>query len=226
MEKKNSYAREANKKKVLGGLTADLETKGDVKNSAIETVKDLVVGVIAGGAVGAALGRVSLAVGAVVTGIGHYTKSRLASIFGVGMMAASGYQKPKEEMSGKDKPSMVDDAKERVVNFKDSFAEKLFLDKVLKSKKESTTDTGTTTSEAPLEEPMGQLAEFDPVEIEDEVFGASGSMDELDRIEEMIQASAGDYADSKDLNTDHMDETTGEIMGDLSDDLDPDDQNY
>jgi hypothetical protein len=61
---KNSYQKGKQKKNFFSGLTQDLETKHDIKNSAIETVKDVVVGVIGGGAVGAAIGRASLAVGA------------------------------------------------------------------------------------------------------------------------------------------------------------------
>lgn len=138
--KKNHYERQAKKKSLLGSITKDLDTKGDVKNSALETLKDIVVGVIGGGVVGAAIGRASLAIGAVVTGIGHYTKSRLASIFGVGMMASGGFQK-QESVSGTESTSMMDGMKERVKGFKDSLTQRLFLDKILKSKKDSTEST-------------------------------------------------------------------------------------
>ncbi|MBI4929898.1 MAG: hypothetical protein HY841_03985 [Bacteroidetes bacterium] len=135
MEKStNTYEKEAKKKKLLGGITKDLETKGDLKNTAIETVKDVVVGALGGGVVGAALGRASLAVGAVITGIGHYTKSRLASIFGLGMMASGTYQKPGVNGT-EDKQDLLEGAKERVLSFKENIQQKLWLDKVLKGKK-------------------------------------------------------------------------------------------
>lgn len=133
METKNSYAKAAKKKSLLGSITKTLDTKGDHKNSAIETGKDLVAGVLGGGLIGAALGRASLAVGAVVTYIGHYTKSRLASVFGLGMMA-SGTQS-KSGVDGTDDKNMLEGAQERVLAFKDGIQQKLFLDKVLKGKK-------------------------------------------------------------------------------------------
>lgn len=137
---KNSYERASKKKSLLGAITKDLETKGDMKNSAIETLKDVVVGVVAGGVAGSAIGRASLIIGAAVTGLGHYYKSRLASIFGVGMMAANGYQQSGTQMQGTPKEGLeglIEGAKERVMNFKDTFTEKLFLDKVRKKKEET-----------------------------------------------------------------------------------------
>ena len=134
---KNSYAKAAQKKSLLGEITADLETKGDIKNTAIETLKDVVIGVVAGGVAGSAIGRASLLIGAAVTGLGHYYKSRLASVFGIGMMAANGFQQTDTQMKGTPKEGMegaLEGAKERMMNFKDTFSQKLFLDKVLKSK--------------------------------------------------------------------------------------------
>ncbi|MCC7302791.1 MAG: hypothetical protein IT233_09125 [Bacteroidia bacterium] len=134
---KNSYERAAQKKSLLGEITKDLETKGDMKNSTIETLKDVVVGVVAGGVAGSAIGRASLIIGAAVTGLGHYYKSRLASVFGVGMMAANGYQQSNTQMKGTPKDGLegvIEGAKDRVMTFKDTFSQKLFLDKVLKKK--------------------------------------------------------------------------------------------
>ena len=134
---KNSYERAAQKKSLLGEITKDLETKGDMKNSAIETLKDVVVGVVAGGVAGSAIGRASLIIGAAVTGLGHYYKSRLASVFGVGMMAANGYQQSNTQMKGTPKDGLegvIEGAKDRVMTFKDTFSQKLFLDKILKKK--------------------------------------------------------------------------------------------
>ena len=119
--KKNSYEQASEKESLLGTITRDLETKGDMKNTAIETIKDVVIGVVAGGVAGSAIGRASLIVGAAVTGLGHYYKSRLASVFGVGMMAANGFQQTNEQMKGTPKEGMegvLEGAKERVLNFK------------------------------------------------------------------------------------------------------------
>lgn len=102
------------------------KTKGDPKNTAIETVKDVVIGVVGGGLVGAAIGKPSFLVGLGVTGMGHYTGHRLASLFGVGLMAANGFQN--KSVSGVDGLTKE---------------EKLYLDKVPflnKNKAAETTD--------------------------------------------------------------------------------------
>ena len=97
MSRKNQYQKRSRKKSLLGEIVETQETKGDVKGSLIETGKDLVIGVIGGGIVGALIGKTSLLIGAAVTGIGHYANNRLASIFGFGMMASNGFQPKKME---------------------------------------------------------------------------------------------------------------------------------
>jgi CRISPR/Cas system-associated protein endoribonuclease Cas2 len=48
--KTSRVARNQSKKKIMmGNLIATLPTKGNIKNSAIETGKDLIIGVVAGG---------------------------------------------------------------------------------------------------------------------------------------------------------------------------------
>ncbi len=144
--KGNSYAKKAAKASVLASLTHTQETKGDIKQSAIETVKDIAIGVLGGGLVGAAIGRPSLIVGAGVTGAGHYMGNRLASLFGIGMMAANGFQQSKsvQGLDGMDMESI----KGRMLAYKDNFAEKLYLDKVMhnnasgKQSKEETSGFG------------------------------------------------------------------------------------
>src|SRR5437762_7169364 len=103
---KNHYKRRAQKESLLGSITKDLDTKHDLKNTTIETVKDIVVGVVAGGVAGSAIGRASLLIGAAVTGVGHYYKSRLASVFGIGMMAANGFQQTTDQMKGTEREGM------------------------------------------------------------------------------------------------------------------------
>lgn len=127
---KNRYEKKAKKKHFLSGMNQRLATKGDLKNSALETGKDLLVGVIGGGLIGAAIGRPSLLIGLAVTGAGHYSDNKLATIFGVGMMAANGFQtgKATNGLSG------LEGVKERMQSYKESFSEKLFLDKLMKAK--------------------------------------------------------------------------------------------
>ncbi len=129
-KKPNRYTKKAKKKNLMHHISNKLETKGNVKNTMLETGKDLIVGVIGGGLVGAVIGRASLGAGAVVTGAGHYAGNNLATIFGIGMMASNGFQKSKA-VSGLDG---LEGIKERVQAYKETFSEKLFLDKLIVKK--------------------------------------------------------------------------------------------
>jgi hypothetical protein len=136
--KKNRYVSKAKKKSFMDGLNGQLDTKGDIKNSLLETGKELLVTVIIGGVAGAAIGKPSLLIGAGVTGAGHYTGNKLLSMLGIGMMAANGFQ----SKSGTNGLEGLDGMKERVLVFKDSFSEKLYLDKILKKKEGGTSGMG------------------------------------------------------------------------------------
>jgi len=207
--KKNSYEQASEKESLLGNITKDLDTKGDVKNTAIETLKDVVIGVVAGGVAGSAIGRASLIAGAVVTGLGHYYKSRLASVFGIGMMAANGFQKTQEQMKGTPKEGMegvLEGVKDRVMNFKETFQQKLFLDKVLK--KEPKKEEGTSGT--------GEVQYFTYPENK-ELEGGKEELDltALDRIEKQIEESAEK----------RMSGTAGEMQGNEMGEFDPTEQN-
>lgn len=217
-QKRNQYESEAKKKSLLGEITKDLETKGDIKNSAIETVKDIVVGVLGGGVVGAAIGKASLAIGAVVTGIGHYTKSRLTSIFGIGLMAANGFQKSDSTapVNGTDEKEkdMLDGVKDRVMTFKENFQQKLFLDKLLKSKKadEATNQENTNG--------VGEVQYFVYPENK-ELEGATDKeidMSALEHIENKIAASANNFTQKEEMK--------GILPEDEMGSLDPSEKNY
>ncbi|MCC7302517.1 MAG: hypothetical protein IT233_07745 [Bacteroidia bacterium] len=202
---KNSYQRAAQKKSLLGSITADLETKGDAKNSAIETLKDVVVGVVAGGVAGSAIGRASLIVGAAITGLGHYYKSRLASIFGVGMMAANGFQQSNTEMKGTQKEGlegMIEGAKDRVVAFKDTFSQKLYLDKVMKKKEEKKEATNG----------VGEVQYFTYPDNKELGQGKDLDLTALDRLEKQVVESGESFQQKN--------------MGTLMGEIDPRDTNY
>lgn len=226
MEKKNSYEKAAKKKGLLGEITKDLETEHDVKNSAIETGKDLVVGVLGGGIVGAFIGKASLLVGAAVTGIGHYTKNRLASIFGIGLMASNGFQKPTtNSVNGTDGKSngFIEDAKERVLTFKDNFSQKLYLDKLQSKKQEtakettqnsntkaiSTAKTDETTTE---EKPVGDVQYFIHPSGQQHV-----DLTKLNQIEDQLHVSAAKFQENG---------QSTEGLGASEEDLDPEEKNY
>ncbi len=133
MAKQNSYAKKAEQNH-FKAMAGHLETKGSIKNTLIETGKDLLIGVIGGGLIGSAIGKPSLAIGIGITGVGHYMGSRLMSLAGIGMMAANGFQS--KTINGPE--DTMDGVKDRMVAFKDTFSQKLYLDKFMKKKTDAT----------------------------------------------------------------------------------------
>lgn len=133
MKRKSKYKR----KRALHGTTTGKTTGVKVKESAIQTGKDLLIGVIGGGIAGAVIGKSSLLIGIGVTGYGHFANKPTLSTFGIGMMASSGFTA--QGTNGVDGFS-AEDVKARVMSFKDSIASKLFLDKIIKKKTEESTN--------------------------------------------------------------------------------------
>jgi len=129
-KKKNRYSKKAKKKHFLSGMHGNLPTKGNAKNTALATGKDILVGALGGGLIGAAIGKPSLIVGIITTGAGHYTGNKLVQILGIGMMAGGGLQKS-AAVSGL---QGLDGVKERLQAFKQSMTEKLYIDKIMKKK--------------------------------------------------------------------------------------------
>lgn len=173
---KNSYQKAAQKKALSG--TGDASTGEKMKDVATELGKDIVVGVIGGGVAGAALGRLSFLVGAAVSGVGHFAKSRLASALGLGMMASGTYQtvsgmngKPAEGLEG---------VKERLLALKDDMKKRVFLDKVLKAKAPKTEENGTNG--------LGQVQYFVYPNSEESI--GELDMSALDKFHEQIQNHA------------------------------------
>ena len=173
---KNSYQKAAQKKALSG--TGDASTGEKMKDVATELGKDIVVGVIGGGVAGAALGRLSFLVGAAVSGVGHFAKSRLASALGLGMMASGTYQtvsgmngKPAEGLEG---------VKERLLALKDDMKKRVFLDKVLKAKTPKTDENGTNG--------LGQVQYFVYPNSEESM--GELDMSALDKFHEQIQNHA------------------------------------
>jgi hypothetical protein len=130
-KKKNKKSSKKNQSKVMT-LTQPLETKGNGKNTAIETLKDIAVGVIGGGLAGAAIGKPSLLTGIGTSLIGHYVGVPLMTSFGFGMMASGTYQMATGSVNG---VSGLEGVKERVQLFKESLKQRLYLDKIIKPKK-------------------------------------------------------------------------------------------
>lgn len=108
----------------------DVTTHHPLVHTAVETGKDLLIGVVGGGLAGAAIGKSSLLAGILVTGAGHYMKNRYVQLIGVGMMASNGFQSS-GTTNGLDG---LDGMKDRLMAYKDSFSQKFYLDKFLKKK--------------------------------------------------------------------------------------------
>lgn len=136
-KKKSKVQANAKKKKFLQGFTQPLDTKSNVQNSLLETGKDLIIGVVGGGFAGAAIGKPSLLIGIAITGTGHFMNNRLLTSLGMGMMASNGFQS--KSLKGVDG---IEDMKERLETYKNSFLEKTYVDKikVLQKGKEKATD--------------------------------------------------------------------------------------
>jgi len=189
-QKKNTYKVRAKKKGFIKHMSKSLETKGNVKNTMLETGKDLVVGVIGGGLIGAAIGKASLGVGALVTGAGHYANNNMATIFGIGMMAANGFQRGKS-VSGLDG---LDGVKERVQAYKETFSEKLFIDKLIAKKTAAVNGMGNIQYFNYPNDASGDLAALDYIENQ---ITESGM--------QQMQASEGSFAnDMTGMETDEI----------------------
>ena len=125
---KNKYAQKA-KQAGFVNFHQQLQAKGDIKNTAIETAKD-VVGVIGGGLAGAAIGKPSLVIGLGLTGAGHFMDIPLLRLLGIGMMAANGFQRSQtvNGLEGLDKQAILN----RIKAYKENFSEKLYLNKLMR----------------------------------------------------------------------------------------------
>jgi hypothetical protein len=130
MTAKRKYKKK--KHPLYGTAAAHKATKGNVKHSAIETGKDLLIGVIGGGIIGAVIGKPALLIGIGVTGYGHFASKPAFATLGIGMMASSGMTAG-NTTQGVDGFS-AEDVKARVMNFKDSITSRLFLDKIIKKR--------------------------------------------------------------------------------------------
>ena len=174
--RKKQYAKKAKRKNFMQGFGSELDTKGNVKNTMLETGKGILVGVLGGGLIGAAIGKPSLLVGIVTTGVGHYSGNKLTQLLGIGIMAANGFQ-GNTSVSGIEG---LDGVKERVQAFRQNFADRLYLDKLKKK-----SPTATTSGFGELQYfsyPNNDLAALDAIEdqLTDSAMQFQGSLPEPD----------------------------------------------
>ncbi len=168
---KNKFAQKAKQAGFID-FHQRLQTKDNIKNSALETGKDLLIGVIGGGVAGAAIGKPSLIVGIGLTGAGHFTDNHLLKLFGIGLMASNGFQRSKSVngLEGLDKQAILN----RIQAYRDNFSEKLFIDKL----------TGRRSANTESANGIGELQFFNyPNDV-------NGAYDELAALEDLEQQIA------------------------------------
>jgi len=128
----NSAAK-AKKKQWQAYLKEEVKTESSLKQSGIQTLTDLLLGVVVGGVIGSAVGKPSFFLGLAGTFAGHYTGQKWLTPIGLGMMGSTVVKASNEKtVEGFDAKTMMQNAKERVSQFKDGLLEKTYLDKVIK----------------------------------------------------------------------------------------------
>jgi len=172
MAKRNRYQQKIRKRALVSQLSSRLETKGNIKHTAMETGKDVLVGVLIGGLSAALIGKPAFLIGLGVTGLGHYAGNTLASTIGLGMMASGNIVG--STVNGVDGMNGI---KERMQAFKQSMMERTYLDKL--TNKSAPVMSGT----------IGELQYFNY----GEMAGATdnpelyGDLSALDAIEQQVQ---------------------------------------
>jgi hypothetical protein len=175
----NRFEQAASKSKVLQKLTSRQEAKGNLPYTALETVKDTVL-IVAGGFLGAALGRPSMYVGMGIAAAGHFWGVPLATTLGIGMVASNGFQSSKsvEGLEGVD----IQSVQKRVAAYKENLMEKTYLDKIL-HKKEEAPSNGATDG-------MGSMQFFS---YGNEASSTGNELSALDNFERQLLQSAANH---------------------------------
>ncbi len=129
-------------------------TKGKGKETAYKTLAQVGVAVIGGGLVTAIIGKPSFLLGLGLTGLGYYKDISWLAPLGIGMMASS-HLVPNESntgVSGFNLKQETENAKSRLMSFKDSLLSKTYIDKVIKPKATSKSSANRTTETPVMEE--------------------------------------------------------------------------
>ena len=166
----------------LHGMAIPAGFNAKIKESALETIKDVAIGVIGGGLTGLVLGKSSLLIGAGVTGYGHFENKPFFKTFGMGMMMGGSASAAGAGFGA----VSADDIKARIVNFKDDFISKLYLDKVFKKDE----------SKAATEKKALNGAEEDIINMDG--FGENEiDFSTLDKLEQQVLQSGANYQKKK-----------------------------
>lgn len=164
-------------------ILEDMKTESNIKGTIAKTVAQVGLSVLAGGGLGAAIGKPAFFIGLGLTALGYYKDVSWLPPIGVGMMASS-HILPGGSVSGFDLKTETQDAKTRLSNFKDVLFQKTYLDKIFKGK-------------SGIDETILGI-------------GSTGHEDSLRRIEEQLVNSAMDYKRQRGESTSGLE---GEMEG-------------
>jgi hypothetical protein len=155
-------------------------TKGKGKETVYKTLANVGVAVIGGGLVTAIIGKPSFLLGLGLTGLGYYKDISWLAPLGIGMMASS-HLVPNESntgVSGFNLKQETENAKSRLMSFKDSLLSKTYIDKVIKPK-------ATSKNSA------NRMIETPAMEETTEGFGSvEANLNVLNQIEKQLVSSA------------------------------------
>lgn len=165
-------------------------TKGKGKETIYKTLAHVGIAVLGGGLASAIIGKPSFAVGLGLTGLSYYKDISWLAPLGIGMMATS-HIIPNENLKGVSGFSLkqeTENAKNRLLSFKDALLSKTYLDKIIKPN----TSTSTPASNRMAEE-------------EETIYGfgsVSENLNVLNQIEQQLVNSAKEQQNQrKDENT-------------------------
>jgi len=197
--KKNEYA-EKTRRKALSGTTGDAsagKAKGNFKETAKVSGRDILIGGLGGALAGKLIGRPSFLIGMAVTGTGHYMGSPATAMFGVGLMASGGVQGLDAMLNGSEKKGM-EKVKDRLKFFGKNLKHQLYLDKLIPSKKKQ------DTSEEEGTNGVGNVQYFKhPNPDENEVNGSNDpDFSEANKLEQQLEMSAKHFAQKQGMSGD------------------------
>jgi hypothetical protein len=155
-------------------------TKGKVKETALKTIAHVGLAVIGGGLATAIIGKPSFLLGLGLVGYGYYSDHSWVAPLGIGMMASS-HLVPNESPAGVSGFSLkqeTENAKSRLLSFKDSLLSKTYIDKVIKPQGTTKSSTNRTFEASSSEETTSGFGSVD------------ANLQALNQIEQQLVSSA------------------------------------
>lgn len=128
-----------------------MSTKGNIKNTGIKSLVDLLLGATLGAGIGASSGRLALPIGLVLIAGGHYMDEKTGIIrlagaatvaYGIGKAIQNKNVAEETAMDGITLAGETSKAKSRLTAFKDELITAFFLDKVLNKDSNESSEIG------------------------------------------------------------------------------------